>query len=135
MAILMDFISKDNLPKSTELSPDIKERSEGYIRIRLHGTLFYVPVTKELKKLFKISRRGNKFEIAPPYKKEKQIEDFLQDFIQTMYLQVREEVGSEIHAILSQELKEGFNNLFSNYLDKRIEQGFEQKQIGFNKKE
>ncbi len=131
----MDFILKSKLPKDIELSPDIKARSEGYIRIQLHGSSFYVPVTKELKKLFKISRRGNKFEIAPPYKKEKQIEDFLRDFIQTMYLQVREEVGSGIHQSLSQELGQGFKDLFSKYLNNRIDQGFDKKQIGLDNKE
>ncbi len=65
----MDFILKSKLPKDIELSPDIRARSEGYIKNRLHGTAFYVPVTKELKKLFKISRRGNKFDVAPHIKR------------------------------------------------------------------
>ena len=130
----MDIILKSKLPKDIEFSPDIKERSKGYIKIRLHGTAFFVPITKEFKKLFKISKKGNRF-VFPSYPAERRTEEFLRDFIQCMYLQVREEVGSEIHAQLSQELKQGFDNLFSNYLDKRIEQGFEQKQISLDKKE
>ncbi len=52
-----------------------------------------------------------------------------------MYLQVREEVGSEIHQSLSEELGQGFKDLFSKYLNNRIEHGFDKKQIGLDKKE
>ena len=130
----MDIILKDKLPKDTELSQDVIERAIAFIVIQLHGLKYHVPLTLEFKRLFKVTKKGDKF-IFPSYKAEKRTEEFLRDFIQIMYLQVREEVGSEIHSQLSQELKQGFDNLFSNYLDKRIEQGFEQNQIGFNKEE
>ena len=130
----MNIILKNKLPKNVQLSPDIKDRAEAYIEIMMHGSKFYVPVTKELKKIVKISKRGNKY-LFPTYVLEKRLDHFLRDFLQIMYLQIREEVGSEIHSSLSQELSEGFKGLFSNYLANRIDKGFEQKQLGFNKKE
>ncbi len=128
----MNIILKDKLPKDTDLSPDIIERSIAFIVIQLHGLKYYVPLTLEFKRLFKVSKKGDRF-IFPSYKAEKRTEDFLRDFIQIMYLQVREEVGSGIHTQLSQELKQGFDNLFSNYIGNRIDHEFDQKQIGFNK--
>jgi len=131
---MLDIISKNKLPKDVELSPDIRGRAEGYIRIRLHGLRYYIPITKEFKKLFKVLHKENKF-IFPSYNIEKRIEDFFRDFIQIMYLQVREEVGSEIHCSLSQELSEGFNNLFSHYLSKKIQKGFEKQKLTWRPKD
>lgn len=128
----MDIISKNKLPEEVELSPDIKERAFAYILIKLYGLYFYIPITKELKKLFKISTKGTRY-IFPSYVFETRLERFFRDFINIMYLQIRSEVGDEVHASLSQELKEGFSNLFDNYLNKRIVDKFDAKQIILDK--
>jgi len=117
-----DFIIK--LPKDVPLSNDIKGRAEGYMKISLFGIPYYVPITKEVKKLFKIKRRGRQF-IFDSYKKEGRFRKFVRDIITSIYLQVRDTIGSEIHSQLRTQIEEGFGNMFNKILDKKINLGFQ----------
>ena len=130
---MLDIIPKNKLLKSVELSPDIKKRAEGYIVIMKYGLRYYIPITKELKKIFKISRRGKKF-LFPSWSAEHRAERHFRDFIMVMYLQVRQDVGAEIQRHLSQELKDGFEKLFDPFIENKIEQGFKKQQLTWDKK-
>lgn len=117
-----DFVGK--LPKDVPISNHIKERAKGYMKISLFGILYYIPITKEAKKLFKIKRKG-KHLIFDSYKDRQRFERFVRDIINMIYLQVRDTVGSEIQRDLSQQIEEGFGNMFNKILNKKINQGFQ----------
>lgn len=117
-----DFVKK--LPKDVPLSDDIKGRAEGYMKIGLFGIPYYIPITKEVKKLFHIKRRGKRF-IFDSYKKEQRFRKFVRDIITSIYLQVRDTIGSEIHSQLSSQIEDGFGKMFNNLIDKKINQGFQ----------
>lgn len=121
---MIDFIRK--IPNDAQFSDSLRKESEGVIIIKLFGYNFYVPVTLEFKRIFKIKRVNNRL-IYPSYKLEKYLEDFLRNFIASVYYQVRDTVGAEIHAKLNQELSEGFQQLFEKSIGKRINTEFEQK--------
>lgn len=112
------------LPKDVPISDDIKERAEGYVTIRMFGILYYIPITKEAKKLFKIKRSGKQF-IFDSYKKEQRFKKFVRDIVNSVYLQVRDTIGSEIHSQLSQQIEDSFGNMYDKILDKKINQGFQ----------
>ena len=117
-----DFIIK--LPKDVPLSNDIKERAEGYMKISLFGIPYYIPITKEVKKLFKIKRSGKYF-VFESYKKEQRFRKFVRDIVNSIYLQVRDTIGSEIHYKLRTQIEDGFGNMFSKILEKKINYGFQ----------
>jgi len=119
---MLSIVTK--LPKEIELSPDIKERTEGYIEIRRFGLLYYVPITKEMKKEFGIKRIGKKF-IFKSWKSEHRIEKLLRDIISGVYLQIRDSVGAMIHQQISQELSEGFEKLFEKTIEGKINAKFQ----------
>lgn len=129
---MINFTKK--LPKDVDLSPDLKMRSEGYISIKLYGEDYYIPVTKEFKKVFKAKRIKNRLEFTS-YKFENALEDFLRDLISSIYLQIRDTIGSEIHQQLNQELSHGFAKLFNKFLGQKIENGFKDKLPLEHKKE
>ena len=117
-----DFVRK--LPKDVPISNHIKERAEGYIKIGLFGILYYIPITKEAKKLFKIKRKGKQL-IFDSYKDRQRFERFIRDIINMVYLQIRDTVGSEIHSELKRQIEDGFGKMFNNLIDKKINQGFQ----------
>ena len=113
-----DFAKK--IPKEIELSPDLKSRAKGYIEIMYFGVTYYIPVTKELQKVFNIKKIKGQLSFEN-YKKGRYIRKCLQDIIAGVYLQIRDTIGAELHQQLSRKIEEGFGNLFSNYLEKHIE--------------
>jgi len=117
-----DFIIR--LPKDVPLSDYLKEKAEGYMKVRLQGLLYYIPITKETKKLFKIKRKGKQF-VFESFKKEQRFKRFIRDIIDSVYLQIRDTIGSEIHSELRTQIERGFGNIFDKILDKQINQGFQ----------
>lgn len=113
---------------------NVKGRAEGYITIKLFGIPYYIPITKEVKKLFKIQRRGKQF-IFDSYKTEERFRKFVRDIITSIYLQVRDTIGSEIHSKLRGQIETGFGNMFSKLIDKKINQGFQKLLPYINDKE
>lgn len=127
---MTDFIRK--LPKEIKLSVSLKENSEGFIRIRYYGIEYYVPVTKDFKKIFKAKRIKNRL-IFTSYKYEKALEEFLRDLISSIYLQIRDTIGEEIHTQLNQEISEGFEKLFDKFLEQRINMELKHKTLEYKK--
>jgi hypothetical protein len=114
----MNFIRTEDLPEDVKLSPDLKSRAKFFVVIMLSGIDYYIPITKEMKRLFNIRIKNGE-----PYATSKTGYDlvyFLQDLIASAYFQVRDTVGSEIQDNLSQEIKEGFERLFSDGLSQLI---------------
>jgi len=118
------------LPKDVEgaFSQDIKERALAYMSFLLFGQRFYVPITKQVKKSFKIIRREDKLYFSD-FDSEMAYANISRDILQSVYLQVRDRICGEIEQKLDQELKEGFSKLFENYLSKRIRMDVDKKML------
>lgn len=114
------------LPEDAQTSPHFKERAEGWIEVMLYGIRYYIPVTQEFKKAFKVKRKKDEL-IFATYKQEDELVPFLRDLISTIYLQIRDTVGSEIHGKLSRQIEHGFGKLVENYLDNQIEDALNNK--------
>jgi hypothetical protein len=121
----MRIFEKDQLPPGIKLCPDLIERAEFFIEIKYLGYRYYIPITKKAMKVLKITRR----DLNSEFLLNTRMEGFFQDIVASIYLQIRDTIGAEIHRQLSEEIKSGFENLFSNNLEKLISNKFEQKQL------
>jgi len=121
------------LPKDVELSPDIRERAEAYFEIMNYGRYYYVPITKEVKKLFGLKRKGKEI-IFKSFNQNRRIYKFLHDVISGIYLQIRDTVGSEIHQEISQQITGEIEKRLDRPLWKEIERRFDKK-LTFDSKE
>jgi len=115
------------LPKEVELSQDLKERALGYIEIKYIGHSYYVPITKELKKIVKFKVR--KGIIIFDYDMRNKLEDYIRDIVNSIYLQVRDVVCAGIHQSLTQEMHDGFDKLFRKPLWNEIEKRANKKML------
>lgn len=118
------------LPKDACSSPHLKEKAEGWIAVMYFGITYYILVSKEFKKAFKVKRKRNIL-IFPSYEQEKAVESFLRDLIASMYLQIRDTVGSEIHQQLSEEITDGFAKLLSKNLESKVDGLFDRKMLDY----
>lgn len=112
------------LPKNVPISEYIKDRAKGFVVITLFGIPYYIPITKDTKKLFNIKKIKNTF-IFNNYKAEHRFEQFIRDIINVVYLQVRDTVGEEIQSKLSAQMQDGFNTMFGKIINKKINQEFQ----------
>jgi coenzyme F420-reducing hydrogenase alpha subunit len=106
------------LPKGIDLSQYIQDKSIAYYRVQYWGQTFYVPITKDMKKMFKMKIESGKI-LYSSFDNIK-FGDMLRDIIGGIHLQIRDYVCSGIEKNLDQELREGFSKLFENYLHKRV---------------
>jgi len=113
---MMDYVRE--LPDDVELSPYLKERSNGYLRVQHSGKSYYIPLTKEMKKVFKISRKKDTLMFG---KTETQFSDMVSVIIDAVYLQVRDTVGSEVKSSIMDEIKNRIDNLLAPKLGKEID--------------
>ncbi len=118
----MDIITYSKIPKEYKatLSLYIREKALAYFIILLYGTKYYIPLTKDLKKLLRIKKVKNKF-IFPSYKAERFLENYLRIVVDSLYLQVRDTVGTEVYSKLDTELRESFSKLFENLISKNVD--------------
>lgn len=116
MGAFIDIVYE--LPKGVELSRHLQEKALAYYRVRLYGLQVYAPITKEMKKVFKMEMRRGKFIID--YDMESLFEHIIRDIADGVYLQMRDNVCGGIESSLDQELKKGFSKLFSKYIHKRV---------------
>jgi len=122
-----DIIPTDSLPSDAKLSDDIKKRSKYFIRVQYLGKSYYIPITKETRKIFQL--KINKKSIKIAFSQKQRVETLLRDIIASIYLQTRDTVGTEIYRELSIEIKNGLENMFQERLFANIENKFNQKQI------
>lgn len=106
------------LPKGVELSPDQRERAIAYLKLGFYGDVFYVPITKEIKKLFGLKNVNGKFDI--PYKTQEYMAKTIRDIVESSYLQVRDNVCAGIESRLSQDLEHGFSKLFEKFIHTKV---------------
>ena len=118
------LIKNTKLPKNVPISEYIKDRAKGFVVITLFGIPYYIPITKDTKKLFNIKKIKNTF-IFNNYKAEHRFEQFIRDIINVVYLQVRDTVGEEIQSKLSAQMQDGFNTMFGKIINKKINQEFQ----------
>jgi hypothetical protein len=121
--------------KDAKTSPDLKERADGFFRVQHFGITYYVPVTKEMKKLLKLKRKGDKIEFST-IDSTYMIDKMLRDIIAAVYIQLRDTVGAEIKEELMGELKGNINKMlnqkFNNVIEERM-QDKEQKLLSSGK--
>jgi len=107
------------LPKEIELSEYVKERAIAYCKIMLHGHYFYIPISKKMKKIFKIKIRKGKLSFTD-LGLEMQFESMMRLIADGVYLQMRDYVCVGIESSLHQKLQQGFSDLFERYIHKRV---------------
>jgi hypothetical protein len=117
---------KDNLPPDAKMSDDLKQRAEFFMEVQFLGVKYYVPFTKEAKKIFGVSSTKSLLE---SFIKSNRLEKLFRDLIASVYLQIRDTVGSEIKHDLSEGIKNSFEKMFSERLEQTINNKFEQKQL------
>lgn len=99
------------LPKHIKFSKYIMEKSTGFVYFMSFGKTYYIPVTKELQKVIKLSGK---------YAKKLDIEEMLRDLITSLYIQYRDTVGSETFRTLWQELDNSLRKKYSKPLMEKI---------------
>ena len=118
--MIITILKKNKLPKNIPMSQYLKEQALGYFCIQFYGVHYYIPFTKDMKKVLKIKKEKEYWNIP----NELNLDDMLRTIVDSIYLQVRDTVGSEIHRDLDAELRETFSGLFENYLSNKIEDKF-----------
>ena len=107
------------LPKGVKLSQHLREGAMGYLRVAYLGNDYYLPITKNAKKIFGFKIIKGKIE-QRDWETNTKMADFARDVVGAMFLQVRESVGDEIHSSLSQDIAEGFSKLAEKGLERII---------------
>jgi len=115
------------LPKHVKLSDHLNQQADGYLHVLCYGKGYYIPLTKEMKKLFVISRRGNGLIFN---KKEYQFDDIVRVIIDSVYLQIRDTIGGEIQESLMTEIKHRIDDVIAPQIGKEIDKKFDQKLLG-----
>jgi len=115
----------EKLPDDVKLSPHIIGMSEGFVRVQFYGNDYYVPITKDLRKLLGIKIKNGLLVLS--YKKEKLLQDYFRHFIDAIYLQLRDTIGAQVYEDLSEEIKKSFEDVFVKSLDNSIIQRLNQK--------
>ncbi len=118
------------LPKDVKLSKSLEEKAFGYYKIKLFGMDYYVPITKELMRLFNIKLVDGKF-VFRRYRDRGDIEDMLRYIINSTYLQVRETIGSEVYLDLSEDIKKGFEKMYAQRLMTAIDERLQVKSLEY----
>ncbi len=106
------------LPKDIKLSEHLQEKAIAYFKLSLFGNPYYIVITKEMKKAFKMQQSKGK--ILYSSFSTIQFEKILRDIVNSIQLQVCDDVCAGIEQSLDQEIKQGFSNMFKKYLHKRV---------------
>lgn len=100
------------LPKKDhQLCTHLTDKAEGYIKVQLSGGWYWIPVTKDMKKFFGMTRNGNHITCGS-WNRDKAFEHSMMDTAWAIYLQMRDVIGHEIKEELSRELQAGFARMF-----------------------
>jgi hypothetical protein len=123
---MLTYLQK--FPEGVPTSQYLLDNADGCFQIDFYGHAFYLPVSKELKKIFGLERRGDKM-IFPSRKVERQIEDILLFIIDATYLQIRDTVGAEISREITGIVTNKIENLLAPQLDKEITKRFDERSL------
>ena len=115
---MFEFVRK--LPKEDhQLCKDMQDRAEGYIKVQLSGGWYWIPVTRDMKQVFGMTREGNHITCGS-YKRDEAFQRVAMDIAWACYLQMRDVVGSEIKEDLSQQITESFAKLFDRRIGRAV---------------
>lgn len=124
------------LPKADhQLCKHLSDKAEGYIKVQLSGGWYWIPVTRDMKKFFGMTRNGNHITCGS-YNRDQAFENSMKDTAWAIYLQMRDVIGSEIKNELSDELQEGFAKMFESKIGKVVDTKINErmpKQIAYKK--
>ena len=121
---MLELIPTNKLPENAKTSDHLKGQAKYFLRIQYVGKYYYLPMTKEMRKIFGISIRKGE---AVTDKSHLYIEDLLRDIIASVYMQVRDTVAGGIHDALSTQIKDSFEKMFEEGLYKNITNKLDQK--------
>ena len=113
------------LPKSIELSEDLRERAIAYMKLKSFGRTLYVPITAELKALLHLPVKDGK--LVADWETTNRLERVLLDILRGAELQLRDEVGAEIEATLLGEVTDSFERLFAKPIKALVKEKLNQK--------
>jgi hypothetical protein len=126
---MITLIKTENLPKDAQTSEHLRKQAKYFIEVVYFGKPYYIPVTKEMKKIFGISIRKGEVIVNGSYYNGNRLNNFLQDLISVIYLQVRDTVAAGIHDDLSSQIKNSFEKMFEKGLYTTIEKKLDQKML------
>ncbi len=129
---MMNFVRE--LPAWAKSCEYFDGKAEGYVCFLMNGENYYVPLTKEMKALFGISRRGNSL-IFKVEKNRRRLERILMDLAGSLLLQVRDTIGASITADLSQQLTEFIEGKFEDKMFDVVSERLDQKLLPEGEKE
>lgn len=121
------------LPKGVSLSEHLRENALAYFGFGYMGHDYYIPITKEAKKLFKMNWVDGKLQFEN-HKEELRFGEFVRYITGAIYLQMRDTIGAKIHQEISQDIQNGFAKLFDRGLEKMIDQALNRKLLSDKKK-
>jgi len=116
------------LPENVKLSEYHKAKADGYIRVQSLGKSYYIPLTKDMKKIFGIKRKKGDIEIEFSIMDADRLDDMIRIIINAVYLQTRDTVGMEIREEMVKMVEDKLNNVLVPQIDSEIEKKFEDKE-------
>ena len=126
---MLELVKTEDLPDTVKTSPDMKGRAKYFMVILYMGMSYYIPLTKEIKKVLGISLCTVKGKIRLEDCDEIKIDEGVRDIIASVYLQIRDTIGVELHDQLSRQITEGLKQLFDQSLGSSIINGMNQKML------
>ena len=120
------------VPSDVPMSQHLKENAEFFIKVKMYGIDYYIPINRALKKSMGIKILKGEV-VLPDGVKHHDFLDGFRNIIDGISLQVRDTVGNEVSDHLSRELQKGLAELFEKNLSRevfhRIDKGMKVKQI------
>jgi len=110
------LVKTEDLPQDVSTSEHLKNSAKYFVPILYFGREYYLPLTKEIKKVLGISICTINGKPTVIRCDELKIEEGLRDIIAAVYLQIRDTVADEVFSSLSKEITEGFKKLFEQNL-------------------
>jgi hypothetical protein len=115
-----------DLPEYVKLSDHLKGIADGYLVVQVYGKSHYVPLTKDMKKLFNISRKNKKI-VFGDFKSECVLDEMIRTIADSLYLQTRDTVGTEIRQEVVRIVQDKISDLLAPIAQKEIDARFEAK--------
>ena len=107
------------LPKGIHLSKHLEDQALAYLKVKLFGYSFYLPITKEIKKQFHLIERKGKL-IFTNHKEFQRLYNIAQDTVDTVRIQMQDYVCAGIEENINEKLREGFSKLFEKLIHKKV---------------
>jgi hypothetical protein len=107
------------IPEDTPISKDIQERALAYMEIGMFGRRYYVPITKQVKRLFKLKMRKGRFVVD--YDTRNDMDKMFHDSIRMVQMQIRHDVAGEAVDKIMRDIRDGFDSILRPKVEEMIE--------------